>query len=352
MTPNLEWPERARTLYARTRGIIHGTIANAATDGWGAKIGGGTAFALRHRHRESNDIDIAVATTPTAGWWKQVSAEMKAAGSIDKKHLHAPEDNVPKVVAFVFEDGKIDVSTLPLRLPHGHGRVTVAGDVNTLLSDAQVLAGKYWGRGGRAPRRDLYDYAVAREVSQRALEPAVNGQTRHFTERVLKDWWGKQDKHQAGNSDDEQLKRVPKRWTAYATNPVAGAVNAVMGALYDRIDLRLDRGTLVVTIDMARRQRTEVLKTEDKASEWWRETAQDRFWRAQGENPQVVRERIVEGMQRNTSGHVITLIPDPVRPPSGFNWSGAADKNATRGAGRDSSKKHSQSRSADRHKRS
>ena len=323
MTPDREWPERARTLYARTRRVIHGTIANAATDGWGAKIGGGTAFALRHRHRESDDIDIAVATTPTAAWWTQVSAEMKAAGRIDEERIQAPQDNAPTVVAFMFEDGKVDVSTLPLRLPDGHGRITVAGDPNTVLSDAQVLAGKYWGRGGRSPTRDLYDYAVAGEVSHKALEPAVNGQARHFTERVLKEWWRNQDKHQAGDSYDQELKNIPKRWTAHATNPVAGAVNAVMGALYDRIDLRLERGTLVVTIDLAKRQRTTVLKTEAKASEWWRETAQDRFWRAQGEKPQVVRELIAKGIQTKTSGHVITLIPDRVRPPAGFNWSGS-----------------------------
>ena len=122
-----------------------------------------------------------------------------------------------------------------------------------------------------------------------------------------------------------------------------------MGALYDRIDLKLEKGVLVVTTDLPKRQRTTVLETEDKAGEWWRETAQDRFWRAQGENPQVVRERIVEGMQRNTSGHVITLIPDPVRPPSGFNWSGPADKNAMRGAGRNSSKTSTRARSDDGH---
>ena len=349
MTPDPDWPERARTLYARTRDIIHGTIANAATDGWGAKIGGGTAFALRHRHRESDDIDIAVAATPTTAWWTQVSAEMKAAGSTDEEHVQAPEDNAPTVVAFIFKDGKVDVSTLPLRLPHGHGRVTVAGDVNTVLSDAQVLAGKYWGRARHAPTRDLYDYAIASEVSHRALEPAVNGQARHFTERALNEWWRRQDKHQA--NAEQQLKNIPKRWTAHATNPVAGAMNAVMEALYDRIDLKLERGVLVVTTDLPKRQRTTVLKTEDKASEWWRETAQDRFWRAQGENPQVVRERIAEGMQKKNSGHVITLIPDPVRPPSGFDWSGPADQNATRGAGRNKAKTSTRARSDDgRHK--
>ena len=151
MTPDPDWPERARTLYARTRDIIHGTIANAATDGWGAKIGGGTAFALRHRHRESDDIDIAVPTTPTAEWWRQVSAEMKAAGATDEKRILAPEEKAPPVVVFMFEDGKVDVSTLPLRLPHGHGRVTVAGDVNTVLSDAQVLG--VCAAGVREPRR-------------------------------------------------------------------------------------------------------------------------------------------------------------------------------------------------------
>lgn len=53
----MDWPEKASSLYARVRAIIHGTIKDAATDEWGAKIGGGTAFALRHRHRESDDLD-------------------------------------------------------------------------------------------------------------------------------------------------------------------------------------------------------------------------------------------------------------------------------------------------------
>ena len=325
----MDWPEKASSLYARVRAIIHGTIKDAATDEWGAKIGGGTAFALRHRHRESDDLDISVKTEATRAWWRRLSGEMKAAGATDETPVYEADEREPKVTAFIFGDGKVDVSTLPLRLPHGHRTVVVASDANTVLSDAQVLSGKYWGRGREAPTRDLYDYAVAGEVNRGALEVAVNGQARHFTERAIRNWWSRLDEHDAGRDNDE-INGAPEQWRTHARNPIPGAVTAVMSCLYDRIELRLEQGILVVTTELPDRERTKPLETPEDVENWWLQTAQDRFWRAQGEDPDAVRQRVTAGMSKRESGRLIDFTPERVQPPRGFRAPRSGNKRPMR----------------------
>ena len=162
----MEWARKRNAVRPNRQSFT--TVANAATDD-GGQVCGGTVIALstgigKHISTRSRDNHTRASGTS--------ATEMRAAGTIKEQHREDSEGIAPAVVAFIFEDGKVDVSTLPLRLPDGHHRITVAGDVNTVLSDAQVLAGKYWGRGDRPPTRDLYDYAVASEVNPKALEPA------------------------------------------------------------------------------------------------------------------------------------------------------------------------------------
>ena len=314
------WPEPAATLYRTTRQVVLGPIQEAADDGWGVKIGGGTVLALRWRHRASEDLDLTVSTTPTRAWWRRVTDAMAQAGC--RKHRTADDGltpgAAPAVMAFIFENGKIYVSTNVLSLPAGHAAGKVQGDRLTLLSNAQILAGKYWGRSGTAPGRDLYDFAVAAELDPAALQVAVNGHPRWHAEATMESWWTRRNEHP---EDPEEIIKPNGRWAAAAREPARHAIAAVMDNVHDNVSIRIERG--VTVIETSRGETTKRARMSDPAevTRWWSETAQSQLWRTVepgdiGDQPRL--EAILEAMSTNESRTIADWTPDPVRPPAGW----------------------------------
>ena len=327
------WPEPAATLYRTTRKVILGPIHEAADDGWGVKIGGGTVLALRWTHRASEDLDLVVSTLPTKAWWKRVTNAMMHAGCEQQK---TGDDGlspraVPTVMAFLFTKGKIDISTNVLALPAGHAAGDVQGDQLTLLSNAQILAGKYWGRSGTAPSRDLYDLAVAAELDPAALQIAINGYPRGHAEAAMKNWWDRREEYP---KDTYEITKPDARWSGAATEPARHAIAAVMDSLHDNISIRVEKGVTVV--ETSRERTTDRIRMADPAevTRWWSETAQSQLWRtvdpadANG-RPQL--EAILKAMGRKESETIADWTPDPVKPPAGWT---RPDKAGTRSLGR------------------
>ena len=327
------WPEPAATLYRTTRAVVLGPIHEAADDGWGVKIGGGTVLALRWTHRASEDLDLAVSTTPTKAWWKRVTNAMIQAGC--EEHRTGDDGLSPKaaptVMAFLFTTGKIDVSTNVLALPAGHAAGYVQEDRLTLLSNAQILAGKYWGRSGTAPSRDLYDFAVAAELDPAALQVVVNGYPRGHAEAAMRNWW---DRRKEYASDPDTITRPDARWMAAATEPARHAIAAVMDNLHDNISIRIEQGVTVV--ETSRGPTTDRVRMADPAEvrKWWSETAQSQLWRtvdpadANG-RPQL--DAILKAMDRKESEPIADWTPDPVQPPAGWT---RPEKAGTRSPGK------------------
>jgi len=327
------WPEPAATLYRTTREVVLGPIQEAADDGWGVKIGGGTVLSLRWTHRASEDLDLAVSTTPTRGWWKRVTNAMIHAGC--EQHRIADEGlspgAAPAVMAFIFKNGKIDVSTNVLALPAGHAASEVQGDRLTLLGNAQILAGKYRGRSGSAPGRDLYDFAVAAELDPAALQVAINGYPRWHAEAAIRNWWDRREEYA---NDPDEITKPDARWIAAATEPARHAIAAVIDNLHDNISIRIEKGVTVV--ETSRGRTTDRVRMADPAevTRWWSETAQSQLWRtvdpadAKG-RPQL--EAILEAMGRKESRTIADWTPDPVKPPAGWT---TPDEPGTRFPGR------------------
>lgn len=327
------WPEPAATLYRTTREVVLGPIKEAADDGWGVKIGGGTVLSLRWTHRASEDLDLAVSTTPTRAWWKRVTNAMMHAGC--EQHRIADEGlspgAAPAVMAFIFENGKIDVSTNVLALPAGHAASDVQGDRLTLLSNAQILAGKYWGRSGSAPGRDLYDFAVAAELDPAALQIAINGYPRWHAEVAIRNWWDRREEYA---NDPDEITKPDARWIAAATEPARHAIAAVMDNLHDNISIRIEKGVTVV--ETSRGRTTDRVRMADPAevTKWWSETAQSQLWRTVDPadvkgTPQL--EAILKAMGLKESETIADWTPDPVKPPAGWT---TPDEPGTRSPGR------------------
>ena len=60
--------------------------------------------------------------------------------------------------------------------PHGGEETAIVdGEPTVVLSTAQIMSGKLWGRGMHGPARDLVDIAACGKVDPAALEVAVNG---------------------------------------------------------------------------------------------------------------------------------------------------------------------------------
>ena len=317
------WPEPARALYNASRDTIHGLLEKRANDGWGVKIGDGTVLALRWKHRNSEDLDLAIAATPTKAWWNEIHEAMTRAGSDEPIGAEdGIEGNaVPKVVAYPFRTGKIDISTNPLRLPHGHSKETVGRDEVTLLSNSQILAGNYWGRGTTAPRRDLYDYAVAAEVDRDALAVAVNAQARWMTKVALDKWWDARDDDRV--EPTEEITGTSDRWKTHAANPIDGAIRGVLNNLYDHLDIRMETGRVIATMKSPQTDAREtIMNSHDDVDKWWNETAQHRLWLANGENPAAIRKAIDDGITKRQTHQIVKCTPDPITPPDGFDVGG------------------------------
>ena len=315
------WPEPAATLYRTTRQVVLGPIREAADDGWGVKIGGGTVLALRWRHRASEDLDLAVSTTPTRAWWRRVTDAMAQAGC--REHRTADDGltpgAAPAVMAFIFENGKIDVSTNVLSLPAGHAAGNVQGDRLTLLSNAQILAGEYWGRSGTAPGRDLYDFAVAADLDPAALQVAVNGYPRWHAEVAIRNWWDRREEYA---DDPDEITEPDPRWIAVAADPARHAIAAVMDSLHDNISIRIEKGVTVV--ETSRGRATDRVRMADPAevTRWWSETAQSQMWRtvdpadADG-RPRL--EAMLKAMGRRESETIADWTPEPITRPKGWS---------------------------------
>ena len=319
------WPEPATSLYARARKTIRGAIADAARDGHGAKIGGGTVLALRWSHRRSEDIDLAVAATPSPSWWNTVGEEMKAAGC---RRAATPEDGsfdpatrpagpTPVVTAYIFDEGKIDVSTTPLKIDHGHGVERVAGDELTLLSNTQILAGKLWDRGLHAPVRDLYDYAVAAVEDPGALAAVTDAEPGWALQTMIDRWWN--DREELRNQSFE-ITGTPPAWRAAATDPSRHAVAAILDAASTRTTMRTERGRAIIERKTRTGLHTIEFDSPAELEKWWNETAQDRMAAAVPPHPHPgkILNDLKSGMDTGQNTIAAELLRDSLRKPDGW----------------------------------
>ena len=131
------------------------------------EIGGGTILAARFGHRTSTDIDLTTTDPQKAlitmaatgrGLAEAVAGALGVRQSAQEARITTPH-------------GRVDITAMRA-MPEGQERYAIVdGEVETVLSTAQILHGKLM-RADESPARDVYDIVTAGRLDARSLEEA------------------------------------------------------------------------------------------------------------------------------------------------------------------------------------
>lgn len=168
----LTLPEPAKGLWQDVYGALVDLFRPLRSAKSFGRLGGGTTLAARWRHRRSADIDIALPVGTGLGRYDpgrdpRLVERMAEAGAtrVDVRFRH---------FTFTFAAGKLDLVEIDPPIRVGHALADVDGLPMEAYANAQILCGKLAGRGNVLPERDIFDFAVAAQLDNDALNAAVN----------------------------------------------------------------------------------------------------------------------------------------------------------------------------------
>ena len=165
---NLTLPDPAASLWASKRDILHSIPPETFRSTIQPHIGGGTILAARWRHRLSTDIDVLL-----PGRNSLIDLLQENDRNIVKQLGGTPEAVSGGRVKIAFEHGRIDISTFRPDPPYGQDEASVDGQLEHVLSSAQILRGKLQ-RVDQMLVRDVFDILTAADEEPAALATAAN----------------------------------------------------------------------------------------------------------------------------------------------------------------------------------
>lgn len=232
----LELPSPASELLDAVHEALVDLILPIAPGNTPGRLGGGTTLAARWRHRNSTDIDVTVPEGTGLGRYHPdrdttLIDRMEAAGAtrVDLRF---------RAFIFTFPDGKIDLVEMDPRPGAGHGKAVVDGKIIDVCSNAQILAGKLFGRGSALPERDVFDLAVAAEVDPFALRVAANYLDPDSRREVVHRIRAQADLYRK-NAPHMIMAPAPE-WRSLIADAPERAATAVEGAAYAHVSLEYD----------------------------------------------------------------------------------------------------------------
>ena len=294
----------ARELFAKTRDALDEHVGEHAADGEGWKLGGGTVLAARWKHRESDDLDVLYdADTDTAHFESKLQPAMEKAGG-----KAGPWGELSRIE---FEDQHIDLMKGAPSPGAGHAKATVDGHATTALSSVQILSGKLRNRALDPPVRDVYDIAVCGIEEPESLEMAINGLYSAKLDSVILGW----KMNEAAHAKDaaEQIRGEPKRLQQVRAKPAQYAVLAAENAIYRKVVIAADRGTVTVETRSATAIRERAYGSAEALEEGFESTGMNEVLRANRRNPARIRERSAEALRTGERATIVEITPE--QPP-------------------------------------
>ena len=225
-------------ILARIRPAFRKHIRPVTRGTRGESLGGGSILNARWDHRLSRDLDVHLELTTTEDRRAVLDRAAEACGGYRIEH--------PQFRRIEFERNKenhVDVSFAAPTPRGGEATAIVDGEATTVLSTAQIMSGKLWGRAMHAPARDLVDIAACGRAEPEALEIAVNGLPEKSLDAILAIYDDTQDQYR---KDAGQLEGVAEELGPVVANPSAYAKNAILGAKYLRFEIRTHGGAAVI----------------------------------------------------------------------------------------------------------
>ena len=235
-------PKGPRELWATVRPELRNALKDVLSRGETWSIGGGTILAARWNHRVSDDIDLKI--TPVAGESRlaeqrlgHFNNRMTALGATEIHHG-------PNQVVVEFGNSRLDIYEGSPGLKGSERVEAVEGELEVVLSSAQILHGKIRGRGLESPTRDLYDIGVAGKLDREALETTVNALPHHGIELASGKWEALQAYHR--HAAKTRLKGVPAEFEEIADDPASHAAEAAMNSRYRQASITWERNQIVI----------------------------------------------------------------------------------------------------------
>ena len=168
----LNLPEPALSLYARTHDLLDRFLPDVVPSGGVWAIGGGTVLGALWQHRSSTDLDIFL---PSDSGLSAISPEWDRTFTDRMGERGASNVLVQtRGLKFQFESGRLELTALDPTPPLDPTAVIIDGHARHILPIACVLTGKLAGRGLRMPARDVFDIGVGVQQSSDEMACAVN----------------------------------------------------------------------------------------------------------------------------------------------------------------------------------
>lgn len=259
-------PEPARGLWRRVSAALR--VEMNALDGFeGWKMGGGTILAARWDHRKSTDIDLKVAHN--AGL---VLLGAAYGGTLDRTMERLGARRIEyrdQQISIHFDDGKIDIAQGRHVPVTGHTVQTIDGHAEVVSSTSQILHGKIHGRSLRSPVRDLFDFAVAKEVDPESLEIAINTLHPGRCTEAIDNWRNNRlvfQRHAA-----TEIMPTQDRWLPVIADPAGEAERAITSRRYRNVTFGFEGRKLHATcicMDGAERHRAHSMTSDAELNDW------------------------------------------------------------------------------------
>ena len=301
---HLTLPEPAASLFRRTREALETHVGRHTPNGEGIRLTGGTVLAARWGHRRSDDIDITYdPETETAHFDATLRPALEAVGG---RSLAWGEWS-----RIEFGDNHIDLLKAEPQPAVGQGRALIDGGPVTVLTNTQIINAKLHNRSLDPPVRDVYDIAVCGIEDPGGLERSANGVYAATMDATILVW----KMHQAEHADRarDELHEVPERFEPVRRDPALYAIHAAEQALYRRVTITCDRGTVLVRTTSGWGKRETAFETVGQLDRGFEASGMNLFLRAHGHSGTRTRERAVRAM--NDGGRTIILDVEPPRPP-------------------------------------
>ena len=271
---DLKLDELPARIWKECRANVREMLRRAGVKPDGYLIGGGSILAARFGHRRSTDVDLIVVKgvgfrkwtaedteTANPGRGRQGPAERYFREKMDAKAAWTlPVREFGTVFVFFDMDGKLaelDMEEGAPRIPYGHEKALVNGRAETVLSTAQILAGKL-ERGEDVPARDAFDFVMTERADPAALEAAANSAGPQRIEDLCRKWRGLNEALREEAQDTVRgvfTKQDCRYGTVDFRNLGSEAARVMEGALYREIAVRT-RGDMV-EVETATRSGTE-----------------------------------------------------------------------------------------------
>ena len=157
----------------------------------------------------------------------------------------------------------------------------------------------------------MYDIAVCGIEEPESLEMAINGLYSAKLDSVILGW----KMNEAAHAKDaaEQIRGEPKRLQQVRAKPAQYAVLAAENAIYRKVVIAADRGTVTVETRSATAIRKRAYGSAEALEEGFESTGMNEVLRANRRNPARIRERSAEALRTGERATIVEITPE--QPP-------------------------------------